>query len=305
MYRDEASFVIGIDGGGTKTEAVLLDRSGSIAAAGLGGAVNTRFVSAERARASIERAVLPVMARIDPACVQAAGVCLVGDRAMAEDVLAKAGFAGRVIRLTETEVAFRRAGLRECRGVSVIAGTGSSFSASDGRGNHRSLGGWGMAVGDEGSGFDIGLRAIKAAGRALDGRGPETKLLDMLLEVCGVRTFGHLLQKCCRPNLRYSEISGLSRVVASAAEAGDAVARDILSAAGTGLGEDAAFIAGQLFRPEDEFDVVLAGGVFNAGDLVVQPLKERLLAEFPRARIHTAGISAGESAARLALESLG
>jgi len=294
-------FVVGIDGGGSKTEAVLLDESGEVAAVGHGGSVNTIFVEPKVAQQSIKEAIVSLVPVLHGRSIARAGACLLGGRKETEEMLQEIGLHGPLFWFSEMEVAFRRAGLKTCVGVAVIAGTGSSFQACNGQ-KRENLGGWGMGVGDEGSGFDIALKAIRAAGRSLDGRGPKTLLLDLLLDKSGTTSFYDLLNAYCRPVLRQRDIAAFASVVTCAARQGDRVATDILTAAGESLGEDAAFLAHRLFRPDDEFDVVLSGGVFNAEGLVVGPLERRVQAEFPKARISVQKMSAGEAVARLTLE---
>ena len=300
----EQFFVIGLDGGGTKTEAVILDQEGTVIASGTGGSANVTFVGYEVARQSIRDAISALAPKIDMSQVKTAGSCVMVGPGETEEILRQRGFSGRFYWFSEPAVAFRCAGLLSARGVAVVAGTGSCFRVCDGVKVKEALGGWGMAVSDEGSAFDIGLTAIKAAGRSLDGRGPKTRLLELLQKEAGSERFDVLLTTYCYPALKQREVASLAKVVTEAAKDGDEVAIQILASAGESLGKDTAHVAKRVYNRDDEFDIALSGGVFNAGDLVVDSLQESVLAEFPMAKIHLPKMSAGEAAARLALESL-
>jgi N-acetylglucosamine kinase-like BadF-type ATPase len=299
----DSFFVLGLDGGGTKVEAVLMDSSGKVVAKGAGGPANAVFVGRDVARKSVEDALIEAVASVSSDKLKAIGACTM-IHSFVEGACHELGFSGPFFYYSEGYIAFRRAGLLARRGVAVIAGTGSSFAAYDGDKRVGSLGGWGIAVGDEGSGFDIGLKAIKAAGRSFDGRGPSTVLLDMLLQHTGAANFHSLLGMYCYPFPSQHKIAAFARIVTSAANEGDEVAQVILSDAGRGLGEDAAHLAGKLFQPEDEFDVALSGGVFNAGELVTAQLNDAVHRKFSNAKIHIPQMIAGEAVARLTLEEI-
>ena len=96
------------------------------------------------------------------------------------------------------------------------------------------------------------------------------------------------------------EIAGFAVRVSSAANAGDKTSLEIIESAGECLGELAAFIARKLFSEQDSFPFVLAGGVFNIGKLVIDPIRAVLRPQFPKSNLVIAKMRPGEAIARLA-----
>lgn len=299
----DGSYVIGIDGGGTKTESVLVDMDGHVLNVGVGGSVNMMFAGHEVAEQSVGDSIHGLLANMpDPLNIVAAGICLMGAWRIAQRILQTRGFDGPYFLYHESAVGFRSCGLIGESGVAIVAGTGSGVRYFNGQRDLMNIGGWGIGVGDEGSAFDIGLHAIKAAGRAMDGRGEKTLLVDLLKFEEDITCFGHALNKYCFPSLKQRDIASLARLVSQAAEQGDAVAIDILAQAGRSLGGDAAYVASKFHSASDTFNIACAGGVFKAGHFVTVSLAERVHSEFPNARIHMPKISPGEAAALLAME---
>ncbi len=303
MDAQNKFYVIGIDGGGTKTEAVLLDSERNIVGTGIGGSVNATYAGADVANQSVHDAFAGVCSSCS--CfdeVAAVGSCLHHGWHKMKAILAEQGYSGPYYTFSETMVAFRRVGAWGMRGIAVISGTGSGFRYFDGQRECDNLGGWGAGVGDEGSAFDIGLNAIKAAGRAHDGRGPKTVLVERLLEQTGSTYFWHILSKYCQPSLRQREIAGLARVVGQAAVDGDSVALRILADAGKSLGEDTLHIARRVFSADDQFVVAYSGGVFSAGAFITETLERVVRAEFPMAEFRLPQMGAGVAVAHLTNE---
>ena len=163
-------------------------------------------------------------------------------------------------------------------GVILIAGTGvNAFGAAGGRAARAS--GWGYLVGDEGSGFDIGRRALQAVLWAYDGRGPQTALSHACLDAWNASSPEQLLDQIYTLPPPRDKIAALSRVVASVAAEGDAVAQGIYAEAGRQLGLAAAAVVRRLSLAPDQATIALVGGVFQAGELVLAALRETLQAE--------------------------
>ncbi|HEX2095187.1 MAG TPA: BadF/BadG/BcrA/BcrD ATPase family protein, partial [Longimicrobiaceae bacterium] len=122
-------------------------------------------------------------------------------------------------------------------------------------------GGWGMMVGDEGSGYALGRGGLAAALRAADGRGPETRLLPLFLELLEIDT-----PRAIPPWVGRSakaEVAALARHVVRAAEAGDAVARSVLETEARELALHAVALRHRLAPWSGEVTVVFYGGVLR------------------------------------------
>lgn len=293
--------VLGIDGGGTKTEAAVVNENGSVLAVGFGGPVNTAFVPSSQARKSIRTAVKDALKAVKSRHFDALALCVLCSTEDAAAGLPRSVSYDRVFRFSESDVAFARAGLSQKYGIAVVAGTGSNVCGFGRNGTACHVGGWGALLGDEGSAFDIALRALKAAIRAHDGRGPKTQLLERALLHFNISELWGLVRLCYGGPLPRTAIADFAPQVSAAANEGDEVAAEILRDAGKTLAEDVLYVAGRLFQPEESFPVVLSGGTFNAGPLLIEPMRLALKRHYPNANLLVADQSPGVAVAKLGL----
>jgi N-acetylglucosamine kinase-like BadF-type ATPase len=113
-------------------------------------------------------------------------------------------------------------------GAVLISGTGSMACGVDAEGNFNTAGGWGQVLGDEGSGYHMALKGIKAAIRAYDGLAENTQLMDRVMQFYDLQNMPELIEKVYNPPMEKSLIAAFAVEVAAAAEEGDVVARSIL-----------------------------------------------------------------------------
>ena len=301
--------VLGVDGGGSKTRAVVADGLGEILGEGLAGPSNPLRVGVSEAAAAIRDAA-------DRACAEA-GVRRV------EIVVAEVGLAGvrrddirermraavaelgakTVEVVTDADIALY--GATEGKpGLVIIAGTGSVCCGVNARGRRACAGGWGPVVGDEGSGSWIARRALQAVAHASDGRGRKTSLSEAACEYFNVARAEDLSTAVYAPNVTNSRIAGYAGRVVEAAKRRDAVAREIVEAAGRELASAAAAVIRKLRMERERFRVAYVGGVFAAGALILGPLEEEVARVAPRAYIAPPLLAPAEAAARMAGEQL-
>src|SRR5438045_2968301 len=114
-------------------------------------------------------------------CLGIAGVDRPDDTAAVHSIMRRIGAKAQVVVVNDALVALV-AGAGDSPGVVVVAGTGSIAYGRDAAGRAARAGGWGYLLGDEGGGFWIGRSALTAVVRQFDGRGPSTRLTDMVLE---------------------------------------------------------------------------------------------------------------------------
>jgi glucosamine kinase len=259
-------YLAGVDGGGTKTVAALADEHGNelIRRTGPAGLVDPRDPAAAAAvvaalvRDAAREAGLP-----DAPAVLCAGLAGVGNHREREAVrgaLAASGVAGRVEIVTDGQVALEGA-LGGGAGILMIAGTGSVAYGRGPDGRVERCGGWGMMVGDEGSGFAIGRAGLVAALCSVDGRGPETRLLPLFLELLGVDDPHGIPPWAGRA--AKAEIAALaSRVIVTATE-GDPVALEVVRTEAERLARHAVALHCHLAPWPDAVPVVFHGGVLG------------------------------------------
>jgi glucosamine kinase len=302
--------VAGVDGGGTKTRAVVADGRGhEILGEGLAGPSNPLRVGVNEAAASVREAVERACADagVRSAELAAAEVGLAGVRR--EDLRAAMraalkGVAGGPLEVvTDAEIALY--GVTEGRqGVVIIAGTGSNCRGQSARGRQAWAGGWGPVAGDEGSGSWIARRALQAVAKATDGRGPRTSLVEAACDYFNVAAPEDLATAVYAPSITNHRIAGFGRSVIEAARRRDSVSREIVDAAGRELAQAAAAVIRKLRMQRERFAVGYVGGVFAAGELILEPLRGELAAAAPRAYLAPPTLGPAEAAARMAGEHL-
>lgn len=301
--------VLGVDGGGSKTRAVVADAAGAVLGVGMAGPSNPLRVgvsaAADAVREATERACAEAgVRRIE---LVAAEVGLAGVRRADIRERMAAALSGLGIKtvevVTDSDIALY--GATEGKpGVVVIAGTGSVCCGVNARGRRACAGGWGPVVGDEGSGSWIARRALQAVARASDGRGRKTSLTEAACVYFNVASAEDLSTAVYAPNVTNTRIAGFGSLVVEAGRRRDAAAREIVEEAGRELARAAVAVIRKLRMEREHFQVAYVGGVFAAGALILEPLGEEIRRVAPRAFIAPPVLAPAEAAARMAGEQL-
>jgi glucosamine kinase len=276
-------FVVGVDGGGTRVRAVVLDREGRELSRVVGpGAVVTQAdpgVAADAVAAVVRQAAdeagtgLP----LDALWAGLAGAGHETARAAVREALAARDLARKLEVGTDVEAAFQDA-FGEGPGILLLAGTGSVAWGRRVDGDEARAGGWGHLVGDEGSGWALGLGALRAVLRAADGRGPETSLARAVPRALDLSP--HAFAEALVPwvaEASKSRVASLAQVVAAEASAGDTVARSLLEGAAEALVEHVDALHRRLpGREQETLVVALAGGLLGEGGVLRNAVASRL-----------------------------
>ncbi|MDD5645559.1 MAG: BadF/BadG/BcrA/BcrD ATPase family protein [Candidatus Bipolaricaulis sp.] len=261
--------ILGVDGGGTKTVAVVVSDSGRVLGTGRSGPSNPRVLGLEKAMANVRSAVraategCPGECEIHRAVFGLAGVDVAADESRLERALSEAlGLTrARVLVRNDAEVALVGA-VAGGRGVAVCAGTGAIAVGADGKGHVVRAGGWGYLLGDEGSGYWIGVTAIRSILRRHDGRGRRGCGLETaVLGALGLTEAPELLEWAYGASI--DGIAGLAPFVLAAAER-DAAAAAIAGQAGVELGRAACAVIRRLDLGSETFPLVALGGLFGS-----------------------------------------
>ena len=222
---------VGVDGGGTRSRAMVGDARGRELGAADGGPGLIDPADPDRPVASVAAVVraAAVAANVTlPARGLWAGLAGAGHARAREAVeagLREAGLARQVAVGSDVEAAHADA-FGDGPGILCVVGTGSSVRAVTPGGQVVQVGGWGHLLGDEGSGYRIGLDGLRAVMRAGDGREPRTSLSEVLQEAIGVAAPRDLVGWAARAGK--GEVAALSVLVAGEARAGDTVAARIV-----------------------------------------------------------------------------
>lgn len=303
-----APLFVGVDGGGTKTHAVLIGETGEVLGEGTDDASNPL-------RVGVENAVDHILAAIEKACDDArrrrseiiaikcglAGVRRADLRKIIKDRLAEISRIEKIHVVTDAEIALYGTTVGS-EGLVVIAGTGSICIGQDADGRIASAGGWGPLAGDEGGGAGIGRRALQAIAKASDGRGKATTLSDAAVEYFRAGKIENLSVAIYAPSVDNARIAGFARLVVETAQSGDEVAIEILREAGMELGQAALAVIRELKIESHEFPVGRVGSVFKAGKLIEEPFMEVVRPVAPRCRFTQPRFQPAHAAALLAYE---
>ena len=280
--------VIGIDAGGTKTDAVLADGHGQVIARARRGGANLaahgELAVEKTLHEVIEETLGEAHLRPDVICLGIAGVDREEDNAVIHGIMRRIGARARILVTNDALIALV-AGAGLGAGVVVIAGTGSIAYGRNRHNQAARAGGWGYILADEGSGFWIGRQALRAVVREADGRGPATALTPLVLEFFGVGRAEHLVREVYRHYLKPSDIARCARLVEEARVAADPVATNIASVAADELAASVRSVVRQL-ELTAYFPVVMAGGAFHAVPWLQEALRTRLADLVPAGDVH-------------------
>jgi N-acetylglucosamine kinase-like BadF-type ATPase len=297
--------VLGIDAGGSKTVAVLADGSERILATVRGGGANLRThgeLQVEKVlHGLVEAAGIKGEAIPEAVALGIAGADRPEDHAVLRAILNRIGFRRGVVVTNDAQIAFV-AGSRERVGLALVCGTGSIAWGRNRSGEIARAGGWGWHVGDEGSGFWIGERAIRQVLRAVDGRGPATSLEKALIEHFEIQRPEQILHAIYDRDYPRPLVARFAAQVERAALDGDAVAQRILLDAADELALATRSVRDRLRLEEGAYDVVLSGGTFAAVPTLVEEVTRRV--KTPRAAVFPLREEPALGAVRLALEEL-
>ncbi len=281
-------YILGIDGGGTKTEVVISSETGEIISRAYSGPSNWTTTPKKIAKENIIEGIESALKQVPDIKIDliSAGVAGVSKRELEmREFLLSLNIAKEVIVTTDAYIALAGA-LLDTEGVIVIAGTGSiGYGRRDDL--EKRTGGWGYLLGDEGSAYDVGRKGIIASLKAYDGRGEETILLDMFYEYMGYGDM-EVLVKIIYERAK-DTISGFAKYVVKAGEMGDRVALGILHSAAYELSLLGVTTAeGIGYGRDDIFNLAYTGGFFKAKDIVIGPFTKFIKERFPNANVFPA-----------------
>src|SRR5437763_5014646 len=291
--RPEARYIMGVDGGATKTLAAVLDLHSQALHLAHGGpsnedavgpkaAVETLLGTAEQAiaaagisRADLGAAVLAVAGTDTAAVVAHVHAALTEDWIVVNDVVgawATATGAGP--------------------GIAAIAGTGSNVFGIGPDGHPWQAGGWGHLLGDEGSAYWIGVQSIKAALRDREASGPSTALSQAVPAFFDAPSIEAVASLVYSKPLTKGEVAAFAAAAGHVANAGDAVTREIYERGARELGEQIGAVVRMTGLANGSaggaraFPLGLIGGAYKAGAVFVEPLTRFVQEHAPAAEVH-------------------
>lgn len=296
-------YILGFDGGGTKTECVLMNSADQVLARTYAGPSNPSRIGVESAVRAVEECADLALrdAGLERSAITAIGAGLAGtakpDMKERMRCALQESFAGAsVTLLTDLDAALAAAG--EGAAIVLVAGTGSAAVGRNAKNEMCRAGGYGRGVSDQGSAFDIGRRAMAAAAQERATQGADSALGRQILaqlQCAEWQVVQHRAQTM--PDEIYPPIFP---VVAAAADAGDATARGLLRDAANELASLVGEVADRLGLQGKEFALVKIGGTIGRSRFFDAEIDGALKQVVPTARIGKLQISPAEAAALVA-----
>ena len=305
-----SGIVIGVDGGGTRTRVIVADVDGRelATAEGSGSAVLPGF--AGRSADVIASAVCEALEsanlgdqRARMIYVGVAGVGRAEEKRALQLELERRHLAEEVIVEAHALIALSDA-FGSGPGIMLIAGTGSIAFGRSPNGAFARVGGWGLAIGDEGSGAWIGRRALGIVAAAHDGREPETALTGAILTATQVSDIEDLVPWAIAA--KPADLAALAPVVFAEAANDDTRAASLVSLAVEELVLHARALARSLFVDERaEIPFAMSGGLLQKGSYLRKRLDTRLKSVVPGSVVSSSVIVPARGAVKAALALVG
>jgi N-acetylglucosamine kinase-like BadF-type ATPase len=296
--------VMGFDGGGSKTECVVLDDEGNTVARGAAGPSNPLRVGFQAAFQELARAAAAALAsaHLKPRQIRAvcAGLAGAGQRAVVRKTMLFLAheFPDALAHVTTDGDVALEAAVGASAGVVLIAGTGSAACGRNSAGETARAGGFGRWIGDDGSAYEIGRRAMFALARARDQGSAPSLLGERIAAALDGLAWEQIIERVAtNPDDVFPKIFP---AVAAAAEAQDGSAQEILFSSAVGLSSMALTVVRRLRLEKEEFVMAKSGGVFGVSPFLDSMLDALVASVAPRAQLVRLETSPARGAAQIA-----
>jgi len=289
-------FILGIDGGGTKTIAAAAGLEGKIITEIEFGSTNFKSIGYENAKSNYTKAIFEIVENLkqitgdkDPyfksSCIGLAGLNTAYDRKMFNELILNDDVKpiiniDKVILVNDTVIGLAAATMKKNR-VIIIAGTGSNCYGINENGIEAKANGWDHILGDEGSGFSMGIHTLRAVIRAYDGRNPKTLLTKTVFDFLQVKDIDELNMWTYDTPFSKDRFASLSLVLCNTAEMGDKVAIAILEKEAKEVILSVKTVVKKLKIENKDFDLVFVGKNFRCKRYFTDIIMKKLKGLFP------------------------
>lgn len=298
------SYVLGIDGGGTKTVCLLIDDKGKVLGRGEAGASNYQSIGTEATLQSIKSAIYTAVVeaqkltdniKIEAICIGLAGVGRPEDIEVVKGIvqeLQNSSLLPIIWELSASNIVICHdalialvGGVGYPVGIVVAAGTGSIVFGRNHNGQTKRVGGWGYLLGDEGSAYQIAVAGMQAALKAYDGREMSTSLVEAFKQYLELATIEDLIEVIYRRGWGVKDIAALAPIVDWSAVCGDEVAQRIIDDAAKELIKATSTVIEAIFSYSERFEVVTTGSVWQGKSRIHERFTASFLRIFPSAEV--------------------
>lgn len=283
-------YYLGADVGATKTHVLVVDREGVVVGFGKSGPGNHETVGYEGLQKALSDATAQALAaaNLDKDMISGSGFGVAGydwpsEKEATDMAIRTLGLKSPVEIVNDTILGLM-AGSMQGWGVAVVSGTGCNCRGWDK--SHKREGrvvGRSSLAGEWAGGTELMEKVVQALAYEWTQRGPHTELTNILIKYTGASSLADLLEGYFEE--KYVLNASAANLVFQAAAEGDQVAQDIIRWAGCELGELAKAVIRQLEFETLEFEIVLVGGMFGGGSLLIEPMRETIQAIAPGAQL--------------------
>ena len=310
------NYILGVDGGGTKTEVRIADTSGANVAEAASGSTSYKSIGINKATENLNSVVFRAMKKIKSpddiyfisSCFGFAGNNTKEDEKIYTGIVFNGKLEGRLNKkktfICNDTVIGLEAGSRKKNKIIVIAGSGSNCYGVNEDGKKVKTTGWDYVLADEGSGYQTALKALKAVMKAYDGRGEKTLLSRTVLEELDLKDITDLNKWAYTRPFSKGRISALSETVCKTAQKGDKISIDILSGEAEEAVLSVSTVANKLGFKNKDFDLVFVGGMFRCKKFFRNLVTSRLEENFPGINFLPLLADPVEGAVKIAIERL-
>ncbi|RIW34229.1 hypothetical protein D3H55_09595 [Bacillus salacetis] len=270
-------FVLGIDGGGTKTKGVIADSNGEIIAQAKSGPSNLNSVT--QFDLKMELSILidslreqsgDTFSQVKTVYAGMSGVDHPTAKRKMKEILNSLLPQGVKVMVNNDAITALYSGTWGKPGIIQIGGTGSITYGLNSNGVFDRVGGWGYLLGEKGSGYALGSDGLRAAFSYHDGLGDPTLIKGFVMEHFQSQSLPDIVHTVYQSKNSKELIASLSKLVVRAADLEDGIAMKIVEENGVYIGESITCLINRLFSDREKqsgIDIVLTGGVFNRIDL--------------------------------------
>jgi N-acetylglucosamine kinase-like BadF-type ATPase len=297
------SYVLGIDGGGSKTVCVLMDDLCQVLGRGESGPSNYQSIGIEATLQSIksaiknaiEAAIITNTVKIDAICLGLAGVDRAADIEVVKGLVKElhnnkslpinwALQPANIVICNDALIALV-GGIGQPVGIVVAAGTGSIIFGRNHQGDIKRVGGWGYILGDEGSAYKIAIAGMNAALKSYDGREMPTSLIEGFKQHLDLESIEDLIEVIYRRGWGVKKIAALAPIVDLAAASGDELANNIIDDAVKDLVKATSIVIDAIFNADSVLEVVTTGSVWRGRCKIHDRFAEAIVKKFPKVKV--------------------
>lgn len=284
-------YVIGIDGGGTKTVLEISDLQGDVLGKYEGGPCNLNSKGVDFVKSMlkelIQNSINDKKLFIDDCmgiCIGTAGAGRETERRIIGNIIRELKFIGELIITDDAETALY-AGSGKGEGIILISGTGSICYGITSTGTKHRVGGWGHLIGDEGSAYNIAVKILNIVMKSYDGREEKTILTELVLKKLNLNNAEDLIEYVYRKGNGKNEIAAIATIIGEACDRGDKTAFRIVDETVYELFNHIETVVEKLSLCDKKISLVTNGSVINKNVFIRGKLEKLLIDKYPNIRM--------------------